>query len=181
METETEVFCLEIDLPIKKLPILVAYQVSIQLPAQKDGYASIVMWDKHQEGALFHNLLGKPLEQPISARNLWGTTRAYLTEHLIVDVLGSHLLNVIATKPPVGARLTLRCRGRYRLDELSIREVPPEEVPDVSMYTTALDRIPPAKRVGTVLLPELKAKDPTKPVSVNFFPAAAHERGEAHP
>ena len=60
-------------------------------------------------------------------------------------------------------------RGPYRIDDLSIRSARPEEMPDVTPYLQAVEKIPPAQRTGTVPLPELKPAPGQKRVTAEFF------------
>jgi hypothetical protein len=58
-----------------------------------------------------------------------------------------------------------------------IRTVRPDDVPDVSAYLNALEKIPPAQRTGTVAVPGLTGvADPAKPVTAVFYPGSEGPR-----
>ena len=58
------------------------------------------------------------------------------------------------------------------MDNITVQEVNPAELPDVSAYEAALRAIEPAKRFGTVILPKFKSADPLEPVNIRFKPVA---------
>lgn len=64
--------------------------------------------------------------------------------------------------------LIFNAAGSQRIDNLEIRTVGRSETPDVAKYRDALLGIPPARRQGTVVLPQLASTNPGWPVTVTF-------------
>jgi RNA polymerase sigma-70 factor (ECF subfamily) len=126
-------------------------------------WASGVLWSQWQSAADFHNI-GKTENIGVNA---WRDREAYVTERFVLTGPGYKQLTLIERKEQ--ARLALFFRLPHCIDDLTVEEIRPEELPDVAAYLDAFDRIPPEKRTGEVVLPELQSSNPSKPVNLRFY------------
>ena len=62
--------------------------------------------------------------------------------------------------------------SHMRIDDLTICEIRADEVPDIHQYREAVEKIEPSRRVGTVILSELKPVSPGGPVTATFYAAS---------
>jgi hypothetical protein len=173
METEDPLTVFLIDVPVGQLPILVSYRVSPILgPVSLDvGSLSRIYWSEQNSGAQFNGLSVRygvdfPPGQTFSGQ--WLTRQEYVTDRFIYRWHDKGPCEFAVFDRPASARLLLGLKGTQRIDELRIRAIRPEDVPDASLYLNVLAGIPPAKRQGAIRLAELKPGRPGGMVVLQF-------------
>jgi hypothetical protein len=175
MEIDPKNFALTLDVPIESLPVVVSYVGAAgQTSPPTDDYMTIFGWDSViGESAQVEGLSAVLRETPRGEESLgvWRVRREYVTESWIdrwIDGNRRHSLEIETPGPT--SRLTLYARGRHRLDNLVVRMISPEELPGVQKCRDAVAKIPSAKRVGKVMLPELNPPDGSRQAFVRFLP-----------
>jgi hypothetical protein len=154
--------------------VLVTYrEACILKPRPKDDYMVKVFWHPYGEIALFRgvsDILSQPM-RPGQAIGRWQTCRDYVADRFIDRWIEGRRSGISVQKPGAGAVLRLVARGRHRIDDLRIRSISPEELPDVQKYLDAVANVPPEKRVGRVVVPGLKPGRSFKEVAIEFHRA----------
>jgi hypothetical protein len=172
METEGQLVMVTLGVPVDRLPLLVAYRrANVYARGLKHNWASFAMWKSYESAVLFHGLgrivsYAKPSRE--GAVTPWETTREYICDDYIVRFHNSAFHDLMIIRRAKGSPLQLMVRSPHRIDDLRIRSIRPEEVPDVSRYLRAIDAIPPEKRKGTVVLSNLKPGPSYKQVAAQF-------------
>jgi hypothetical protein len=176
MENVDDFFATILDVPVDKLPILITYRKAIVMPEPKDKHMIKFHWDRFGPLAQFRGL-GDFRSERVAASVLksravlgWWTMREYVTEDFWVRYMGDDLLDISAGPRKPGGRLKMFVRGQHRIDDLTIRSIRPEDVPDISEYLRAVEKIPPEKRKGNVPMPDLKPGRQHKHVWIQFHP-----------
>lgn len=175
IETGPDVTWFMVDVPVDNLPVVVSYRTACVLPQPKDKYLVRVFWSANGPVAQLSGIGDISALVPRGAMSAWEEFNEYVTESYIdtwrTGNSSSRTSFSIMQRMP-GARLVLVLRGGHRLEDLSIRSIPPEKLPDASQYLAAVSGIPPAKREGTVRLSQLKPGRDFKEVTVSFHPAS---------
>jgi RNA polymerase sigma-70 factor (ECF subfamily) len=166
METQGERFMAELKIPIEKMPLMTTFRAKIRMPIPAGGeHMLLAAWSSYKSRAIFNNV-GRPAR---SDENTLCTMRQYLTRSFSDNWTGGQRSSLFMVERAEGSKLTILARGGYQIDELTICEITPQEVPDIHEYLDAFEKIEPSKRNGTVVLPELKSARPGKPVTLTFF------------
>jgi hypothetical protein len=159
-----------IDVPISTLPVVVDWRIACVLPSPTNGYIDSPGWVSYGPTALFH---GCGIHLKLAARGTrsqWFEARDYVAERYFDTWRDGRRANISILRRMPDSRLTLVLRGGHMIDNLSIRSIRPDELPDAGEYLRAIERIPEEERIGTVVLPELKAAVPGKQMIVEFYP-----------
>lgn len=182
METDTEIFAAELNFPgldhTRPYSIASRYFPILPQPASRSGYYMGVHWHPCIRIAFFHNAGNIFIFSQSPQNAKWVHTKDYMFDGW-ADLWAEGRRNSIQlfeglSKP----HLLLGGRGRQRFDDLEIREIKPQELPDISAYSAALEKIDPARRTGTVVLPDLPCPVPGKEVSVEFTSSQEAEPGQ---
>lgn len=174
METDTELFGLEFQLPPGDRALLGTDFARAMPPAPANGFSVLFGWADYSSVAYFSGI-GPIYRHP---EGVWIMGKHNITAHWIDSNLpvgrqGLYLYEGVKT-----TRLRLYVRGRHRFDGITLEELDPSKLPDISQYTAALEKIEPAKRKGKVLLPELPSLRPPQPVCVDFYEGQAAKAKE---
>ena len=165
MESDGDRLFRHLDVSAAKLPLRVSFHAQIIHPEPPGLYYSGVAWGNCRWEGMFRNL-GKL--HKVGSEKQWSEIRIYLgpafSDHWIENQRSK--LSVHELKDH--AKLYLILRGRHRIDNFTVQEIRKNELPDVREYLAALEKIEPAKRVGRVVLPELKSQRPPDPVCIDF-------------
>lgn len=162
METTEETVLVELDLPDLNLPVEFTLRM-LPRPSPSYIYHATVGFERCERGAIFHDV-GKPF---VLNRDQWLKRRIFITKNYMESWSNGTRTNLMAYDKPAG-RVILYLRGRMRIDDLTVREIAPNELPEVSEYLAALERIPVPQRVGTIMIPELRSEIPGRHVSIEF-------------
>lgn len=174
MRTTTDMAVMRLDVPVQRFPVQLTLhsrpvfksRATITEELGGKNLFCMVVWDKSKWRAIFRNL-GK--YSPINPRNIqWVKIRMYIAEGYSDGYSGEYHANLIAHEPEAGAKLCLAIGFPQDIDEITLSEIDPAEMPDVRAPMEALARIPAKNRVGTVDLPEVKPEVPGKKVQVVF-------------
>jgi hypothetical protein len=141
-----------------------------------DGYMLAAGWQDYDELALFRGL-----REPDPFRRGWQSFSAHFTDafHCADPGRKGVPVGITVCRRKKGARLALYVRLPQLVDNLTIREISEDEVPDLSAYLDALLTIPAEKREGTVELPQFEVRRADGPVRVLF--GYADTRHMQHP
>ena len=176
MESETDAFFAEIKFPLRKLPVLVTFLSRPLIPIPKNGPFLGVGWAAVRTGAQLRNI-GAP---PLTTGTQWFRMRNFVGDGFIDYWCENQRtsLGLYTLEPETPNYLLLVARGKQRIDSFSIREIEAAELPDVSKFLAAVEKIEPSKRVGKVLLPEFKSSRPPQPALVEFMSTTEAESKE---
>ena len=120
-------------------------------------------------GAQYHNIGILKMQVPGSVS--WAECRIVISDGF-TEICVDNQRSAFEVHDGFKGAPTLFIRGRQRIDDLTVQEIRPDELPDVHEYIDALAKIPLDKRVGTVALPELTSARPGRPVTVTFSPSS---------
>lgn len=156
IETTEDLTAIYFELPKDAvLPLEIAFRATALEPPKKDVVAAAVGFTEFGAwSAAFRNL---PMAELPHGEAAWCSFRTVLTERFSDGWVEGKRYGLYAYDKARAGKVGLVLKGRMRLDDLSVRNLAPEDVPDVSAYAAAIDRIPPEKRTGTVPAPELGA------------------------
>jgi RNA polymerase sigma-70 factor (ECF subfamily) len=174
METEEPLTTIVLDFPIPRLPVLVSMRV--RDTGTTNGTWGIVHWSADQGIADFHNI-----SEMRTKTGQWVECTYYVTEKFIGSIWnpGNEPLHFSYMSRHGDARLAIGfAKAVHRIDDVKIREIQPDQVPDFSAYVNAVEKIEPSRRVGEVPVPELKSARPPNPVTISFIPATKAETGD---
>ncbi|MBA4388696.1 MAG: hypothetical protein C0404_11995 [Verrucomicrobia bacterium] len=171
IESGPELTELLIDVPIDSLPVVVAYRGACVLPEPRDKYLIQAYWMSYGPVAHFYGLGERGALTFRGTLSNWEEAREYVAETYVDSWLGNVRTGLSIVQRAPDSRFRLAFRGGHRIDDLRIRSIRPDELPDVSQYLAAVSNIPSEKREGTVLLPQLKPGKDFKQVKVTFQPA----------
>jgi hypothetical protein len=152
-----------------RLPILITLRSRVELPEPPSGWSADFSWADadYQWLAMFNNLGKSTHSDP--ANPVWRELKIYLSDSFTACWSDSQFIRFSAYKLKKIGTLGLTLRGPHRLARMTIQEIDAAALPDVRAYMAALEKIEPGKRVGRVLVPELKSQNPPDPVSIDFF------------
>lgn len=172
IESDAEVTAIFFELPKgAPLPLEITFRATALDPPQKDvvaaavGYAEFGAWS-----AAFRNL---PMPELPYGEKAWCSFRTVLTDRFSDGWVDGKRFGLFAYDNARAGKVGLVLKGRMRLDDLAIRKLAPEDVPDVSAFAAAVDRIPPQERTGAVPAPELGADGPGRIPFIAFVPSGA--------
>ncbi len=124
-------------------------------------------WTPHRMKALFHGLGDAP--NFAGDAGPWRRVVEYATEDFVYMEIDGKPHSLMLQKPLPASRLSVMARGRFHLDDLTVRAIASEQVPDLSRYFEAIESVPPDKRKGTVALPHIEPGLAQKQVTVRFY------------
>lgn len=159
MEITSEKFCAIIEMPQAPLPLALRY-----VTASSDA-------DERRSGVGIARTL---MTASFSNIGNAGNSKEYveMQQFLAADFnyanCDGRFAGVVLYKLSGDNPLVFSAAGYQRVDNLEIRAADASEVPDVAKYRAALLEIPPARRQGTVVLPQLASTNPGWPVTVTF-------------
>ena len=169
METDGRLFEAILDIPGIETPLLLTYTEAIVPPNESEGYAMTLSWEQYGRSSMLKNLARMHITSLVNGqRGEWVEWRLFITDQWICGWQHGRITSFMAFEKKQGSRLMWTMRGRHRVDGMQIRTIRPEELPDVSQYLKALQKIPPAQRTGTVPLPDVPPTNPGKPITVLF-------------
>lgn len=87
----------------------------------------------------------------------WRNGELYLSEHFMDLWLDGERTSVSYVDLNPERDLTLIARGSYRVDDMTIEEIRPDELPDDSAFRSAIEGIDPADRSGIHVQPQIKS------------------------
>ncbi len=164
MEIPTMQFTAKLPVPVARLPLRVTYRVQYIGDAPEDGFQQSVIWTRCAgTGAMVQT------QSIIIMPNAWIEATVYVSADGVQRWLNGRLRHYWMVKPTATAELLFSSYGAQRIDDLRVCEIRPDEIPDVSQYAAAVDRIPPAQRIGWVPLPDLTPRGAKVPTSVHFM------------
>ena len=172
METDETLFSVLVDVPIAGLPIQVSYRASAFVNPKPAGeYMTATYWFPSRETVLFMGF-SEYTPETISAgqeRGRWLEYRQFLDGVFMDSWKGSNEhVGFALDRAEKGSRLKFYSRGRHQIDDLRIQTIAAKDLPDVSRFLAAVERIPPEKRVGRVELVELRSTKTGRPVYAEF-------------
>jgi RNA polymerase sigma-70 factor, ECF subfamily len=172
LETEQEPIMVGIDIPIEKLPIRVTCDLCSPLPLSKAGSGSALYWRYYNPCAVITGIGDNPLRsvQLDAETTPWSHIETYVSENHTDRWANGYRVQVSFGERMPGSKLCLYVDSRIRIDNLEIRSVREDVVPDVNQYRLAIEKIPPQKRVGRVALPGVKPGKYSQVAVVTFRP-----------
>ena len=176
---------IRIDIPITNFPVLVSYKATGFLPYSIKGCYIASKWLPCKQAGV---LVGasESVTERIAAdgkRGEWHTYNDYYTSTYSSRWKEDLFHDIYFQSIEADSRVTLQLEPVVLLDDLTIRAVTTNEVPDASTYLRAIEKIPPEKRRGEVPVPGLKLgssprnNDNVKFVLMRFF-TNCNEYGE---
>lgn len=175
IEPENGSFAMIVHVPIPDSPVAISWQQGQLAPAPAQGHMSRFYWADYEYMAAFMGLVDTPEKNIAPARRqpgelmYWDDLQAYATEKFFLETTDGYLVNFTYMPRRNNARLIFVARGPMRIDNLTIRSVPMESVPDVSAYLQALHAIPAELRDGQrVPVPTLKPGRHASQVDIVF-------------
>lgn len=167
IESESGQLYFALNIPADRFPILVSYRVSpvLKAPATPgDIYHSKVYWTEYNGAAEFNGI-----SKPYSLKpGNWLTRREYVTDRFIYRWHDTGQCELAVFDRVPDAKLVLTFMGAQRIDEVRVRSIRPEDVPDASLYLRELDKIPSENRNDYLRLPHLKPGKSGGTVTVRF-------------
>lgn len=154
------------DVPTDRLPVRVSCQRKM-LPQGKR-YNATLAWSYHK---YVGNFDGIGAESPANFERWLKVKYTVADRWIFTDCPTNRGNGFMVVEPQPGAKLALLIQGPCLLDELSVEEIGPGDLPDAETYLKAVEEIPTDERVGKVPLPQLKPIDPHRLVNVTFFPS----------
>lgn len=168
MEIDTELFTAELDVPNLDKAYIVSFSGAPIYSTQEGGFRIGAFVSATRSAALFFNIGKADIRDRKSAK--WNEYRDYVSSGSIDSWVNGGRSTLLTFERMPHARIVISARGRHRIDTLRITEADPAALPDVSKYLNALMKIPPDRRVGSVILPGLRGeRDTTRPVTVEFL------------
>lgn len=171
METERGLISivLEVDVPSEALPLLLAFDgkarpYSPPRDEVKYGYTALGFWKHYPDCALFRNIGPQYDGAP------WSTHEIYVTRSYIAAFFRGRLVTFTIGSRYEDSPLHFCFRGPHRVDNLVVKTIGSDQLPDVSLYMNALERIGPERRKGIVEIPWIESQRPPNPVHVEFMP-----------
>ena len=170
MEIDSDFFLAALPVGPERLPLKVTYRTRAT-PRQQDkdlGSVVFLSWEPRRLHALI-NGLGFKREIRSRRAGAWQETVEFVTENAVYMEVDGKPHSLVFLSPLPNSRLLLRARGSFILDELTVRAVAPDEVPDLTRYVEALESVPPEHRKGTVALPQIAPGSAHKEVTATFY------------
>lgn len=157
-----------LDLPVSRLPVQVSYRRALaSFDLSTGGSACVIGWEAHQGLAHFRNI-GKLFTIDTSRPPPWQTDVWYLSKDAIAGTIDGELLQLFLVERHPDARLIMILPSHYYIDDLEVREIAEDELPDLAVYRKAVQSIPAPSRQGTVELPQLKSPRESRKVFVEI-------------
>ncbi len=176
MEIVSDLFQIVLPEFPRSVPIEISYRARPLLtPAfhrarETRGLDTVVFasWWPYRMRALFHGLGDLP--PPFTGdTGPWQRKVNYATEDFVYMEIDGKPHSLLLQNPLPDSRLSLMGRGRFILDDLTVRAIAPENIPDLTRYIEALESVPPERREGTVALPQLAPGSAQKRVTATFY------------
>lgn len=170
IESDAEVTAIFFELPKDAaLPLEITFRATAMDPPKKDVVAAAVGYTEF--GAWSAAFLNLPMPELPHGEQAWCSFRTVLSERFSDGWVDGKRYGLFAYDNARAGKVGLVLKGRMRLDDLCIRNLAFNDVPDASPFAAAIDRIPPEQRTGEVPAPELPAADTPKTARIMFLPA----------
>jgi RNA polymerase sigma-70 factor, ECF subfamily len=163
-----------IDVPISNFPVRVSYRArAIHL---KGGTEAVIrtLWFPCDDVVLFRNQWPPSLTDTMVdvsvGGGIWRSWVNYQTDTYAYLWCDGEGIDFTPGRIHADGRISIVCTGDHQLDDLEIRSIAVEDLPDAGEYLRAIERIPKEQRRGMVALPGLKMAVPGKQVIAEFYP-----------
>ena len=174
METRTDLFSVMLDVPISVLPVKVTWRIAWSGTQAEADFTSVWSWASYRYAFHFfglsdvHDRIANP---PPDGFSRWYERTAYVSEDFLYEEYEGRRHRILYAPRTGESRLRLYVRGRSRIDQIVLRSISPQELPDVSAYVNAARAIPSEWRDGRrVPLPEIKPGKHHSLVEVAYEP-----------
>jgi RNA polymerase sigma factor (sigma-70 family) len=165
METDGGLFLLELPVDRRDLPLQVTFRTNIQ--GTTNGHSCGVHFNESSWRAIFHNVGTVVYVDPDG--NQWSEHKFYVTEQYVYFSADGKLTNYFFHQVDSETeKIHLKITNRIRVDNLEIRRISADKLPNVDRFVGALNRIAETDRHGTVVVPELTSAEPGKDVTIEF-------------
>jgi RNA polymerase sigma factor (sigma-70 family) len=100
----------------------------------------------------------------------WVKRDIYVTDQYICDFSNGHMvrLNFMQATTPTG-RINLSTLNDTRIDNIEIRRISADQLPEIDRFRDSLNKIPESQRHGTVAAPGLTADDSGRELMIIFL------------
>ncbi len=103
-------------------------------------------------------------------RMKWSRQTFYVSESAVQRWCHERRASLLITERGDNDHLVIVLTGGHIIDNLEIRQIDKNAIPDVSEYVAAIKAIPPEKRISPYVLKQFKSANPPQPVYVQFRP-----------
>jgi RNA polymerase sigma factor (sigma-70 family) len=168
MQAGEGVVSIVLDFPTDKLPLRLSFDIFSD-NSFADNYGSVLPnWTESRKSALVRS--GRlPAPTLVERKPDWSSCAIYITEEGFAVWENGQLSTYLASQKTENGQIQLTVRRpHFRIDDLSILTITPDNLPDLSKLQKALSAIPDSQRTGTIVLPELSPQG-APPVSVEFL------------
>jgi RNA polymerase sigma-70 factor, ECF subfamily len=147
-------FKLELPVDRRELPVQVSYKTYIDSYAKSFG--DMVNFDQIRWGAAVANIEGWT-ESGRSER--WVEKKTYVTDRYICEFVDEQLTRFYFVQASTMAeKIVIFSSGGLRIDDLEIRPIGVDDLPEVNSFIDALAQIPDSQRHGMVVVPWLSPR-----------------------
>jgi RNA polymerase sigma factor (sigma-70 family) len=165
METDGDLFLLELPVDRRDLPLQVSFRTNIKGPT--NGHSFGVHFKESSWRANFQHV--GPVVYVDLDDTHWIENKTFVTDQYIYNSAdGKITIFYFHQAASPNEKIYLKITNRIRVDNLEIRRISADQLPNVDHFIQALDRIPESGRHGTVVVPELRSPEPGKDVTIEF-------------
>jgi len=151
----------------KDVPLRVSFEW--QMMKRTKNYHADVHWERHGSGYGVIAMNANYARQT----SAWISNTMFVTPEFTCTYMQSQRILIRYAKKAADSKLVLELRGGpIRIDDLTISEIKPEEIPSIKEYVDAVEKIDPSLRNKGAVLPDVKPFREGEQVGVFFFGAS---------
>ncbi|MFH1023801.1 MAG: FecR domain-containing protein [Planctomycetota bacterium] len=174
MEMETVEMVLNLGLTRNRTPFMseVEYQLVWPPNNTKSTFCLIWSWSNTESTAFLTNIWERKVMKSSSDFGKWVSVTGYITDRWVDTWMFNkrNCFDMFWTTDRSRLEFYVRGPGRVRINKITVTPIDASQLPDVSLYLNAVEKIAPEKRKGLVALPGLPSIGPSKSAAVHFYP-----------
>lgn len=172
IELTEQISEVKIDVPVSNFPVFVSWKASTMLRDNNFEWLCTAFWFPISDVAQFDDCgpWQKEAFDRSQKQGAWREHVAYFSGNYIDKWVNGKRLGITACTYDPDGRITLIFRAPHQIDDLTIRSISTNELPDLSLYLNALAKIPASRRSGSQPLPGVISQRTGKELQVAFFP-----------